>query len=354
MSSQTWSMEQIKAATTITDALTCLNIISTILSIFLIFRYSTRLMRDYRIHLVNMSVMILMCDLCATFFIRPYVILPVSAACAVGVLSSPLKKMFGVESATFIAVVLQAFFVSASLTSVTNATLHRYISIAKSQPSFPKFLSSKRNVFSFMFFIEFIWPLLTIIPALKADLAPKDFVQKNIEMYPEKMKCALKEPCFYLRVQDPIEMVNDIRYVIPYNLLIGFCIVSNGVLLVLCWKLIWEMKANVMSARTLRMQKVLLITLTAQTLIPFAVLGLCGILILIGAFFNSQNTYIFAHLGFLIGSIHSVVNFLVLLISVPQFTRGLRDDFNYIVGNRKASVSNRVFVSTSNQAFTII
>ncbi|KAI6215874.1 hypothetical protein M3Y94_00436100 [Aphelenchoides besseyi] len=149
-----------------------------------------------------------------------------------------------------------------------------------------------------MFFIEFIWPLLTIIPALKADLAPKDFVQKNIEMYPEKMKCALKEPCFYLRVQDPIEMVNDIRYVIPYNLLIGFCIVSNGVLLVLCWKLIWEMKANVMSARTLRMQKVLLITLTAQTLIPFAVLGLCGILILIGAFFQLTEYLYFRSFGF--------------------------------------------------------
>ncbi|KAI6188870.1 hypothetical protein M3Y98_00400800 [Aphelenchoides besseyi] len=314
MTSQTWSIKQIKAATTITDVLSCLNILSAILSIFLIFRYSTRLMRDYRIHLLNISLMILMCDLCATFFIRPYVILPVSAACTVGVLSLPLKNMFGVESATFIVVVLQAFFVSASLTSVTNATLHRYISVAKSQPSFPKFLNSKRIVFSFMIFLEFIWPLITIIPALKVDLAPKDFVQKNIEMHPEEMKCALKKPCFYLRVEDPIKMLNDIRYVIPYNLLILFCI----------------------------------------TLIPFAVLGLCGILILVGAFFNSQSTYIFAHLGLLIGSIHSVVNFLVLLISVPQFTRGLRDDFNYIVGNRKVIVSNRVFVSTSNQALTII
>lgn len=56
-----------------------------LLSIFTIHRYTTKFMENYKIHLLNITITILICDLVFSIVSRPYFLYPIPGLCSVGI-----------------------------------------------------------------------------------------------------------------------------------------------------------------------------------------------------------------------------------------------------------------------------
>lgn len=73
------------------------------------------------------------------------------------------------------------FAVFSSTASVTNATIHKYLFVVDLVGENPhKF--SRAHINTFMFFIQFWWPLIGILIALRIDFFPAKTVEESKEV----------------------------------------------------------------------------------------------------------------------------------------------------------------------------
>lgn len=71
-------------------------------SIFAILRYTTHSsMNEYKFHLLNMAINILLCDMTLTILCRPYPLMPLPGGCMLGQFNLLLIKWLGVNGTMY-------------------------------------------------------------------------------------------------------------------------------------------------------------------------------------------------------------------------------------------------------------
>ncbi|KAI6200288.1 hypothetical protein M3Y96_00717700 [Aphelenchoides besseyi] len=160
---------------------------------FLILRYTTKWMADYRIYLLNIAITTTFSDLNALFVSRPIPIFPVKALCAIGVFNGHLVDMFGVDRTFIILTIVQLYLTMISISALTLACFHRFISVARTFRPVSSVLNNKFVMFAF----QFVLPLLETIPLFGIDLRPPKIMAYNDKMYPEIVDRSRQHPCFF-------------------------------------------------------------------------------------------------------------------------------------------------------------
>lgn len=74
-------------------------------SIFIILRYTTKSMMSYRLHLLNMAITIMLCDVCVAFVLRPHGLFPGTGLCMIGAVNGWLTENFGPEFSFYLTAV---------------------------------------------------------------------------------------------------------------------------------------------------------------------------------------------------------------------------------------------------------
>lgn len=66
-----------------------------LLSIFIIQRYTNKSMENYKIHLLNITITILICDLVFCTLCRPYFLYPIPGMCSIGLIVKYFNGILG-------------------------------------------------------------------------------------------------------------------------------------------------------------------------------------------------------------------------------------------------------------------
>ncbi|KAI6227787.1 hypothetical protein M3Y99_01218800 [Aphelenchoides fujianensis] len=272
--------------------------------------------------------------------------LPVKGLCAVGSLSPVLVSRFGVDRSFVIIGTLQVFLTIQSITSLTVASFHRFLSIRRTFQQ--QAAANSKLVLGGMLIFQFGLPLLEAIPCAWITPRPPKITEFNQRMYPEITNRTLAYPCSFVS-NDPEEAKRESLYSTPFALHIVFCTLIAVVLLVFSWRKVSQMRIErVISTKTKHLQRQLLIALTIQTFAPnFLYICMYGLSAASMEMENGVLSTMMSDLALSMASVHSMVNFCILLGTIPAYRKGIVDDFHFYCRRGKGRSNSRVIATTS-------
>ncbi|KAI6236555.1 hypothetical protein M3Y95_00170100 [Aphelenchoides besseyi] len=320
---------------------------SSCASVFLILRYTTKWMSDYRIFLLNISITTTLSDFNAIVISRPISLFPVKGLCAIGVFNGFLVDIFGVDRTFIILTIVQLYLTMISISALTLACFHRYISVARTFRPLSSALNSKFT-YLVLFTCQFVLPLLESIPLFGIDLRPPKIMAYNEKMHPEIVERSRQHPCFFPS-NDPDEEFWQNLSTLPLTLHLLACAVVCFSLLVFCLRKITQSQLeNVITKRTKQMHKNLLVGLSIQTFVPNFLYVIMYVLNSTSLKIeNNTLSSVMSMVAICIASLHSAFN-LCIMFSIPAYRKGLVNDIRYFCPfTKKTRSSSQVITTTS-------
>ncbi|KAI6237811.1 hypothetical protein M3Y95_00304100 [Aphelenchoides besseyi] len=265
-------------------------LIAGIFSILVIFRYSTKSMAaNYKNHLLNIAITILLSDLCFQFFCRPYVLFPIVGVCMVGSIETAFDQYVDKDVIMRIASFLQVFATTSSLAAVSNATIHRYVITIRLINPLPNVFTQKYFLVGIMVVLQFLWPLVGCILCLNLQLHSEMAIRENSVIDAHTVAQSQLHSCF-IASTNVWNALYTVRVTTVISVNGGLCAFGSMVLVILCWRKLKlaQVQQSTVSQRTIALEKQLMFSLGVQAFTPNIMFVVC-LLLLIVSFFTETS-----------------------------------------------------------------